>query len=574
MKMKRTLCLILVFALAFMLPVSSPVEAKKAKKAKKKTVELSKKKLDLAVGQKKKVTVKNAKAKKVTWSVDKKAKKKKIVKLSKKSNKGVTIKGAKQGKATVTAKIKVGKKTYKKSVKVTVKKKADNNKKKTPTAITISSVSVLNSRTVQVSLSAAQALSDSNFTVKSKVYETGSYNRTLKIDRVSTSDKRTYMLTLDSESSISENQFVQVTVQGLQGSGTLSKETVYSKGAFNYTYDSSEYIYTDMVNDSVDRRLYDDGLGYCTYSVSGLPDGISSKVSDSGTYVRFTGKPTRAGTFHGKVVAKDELGNSYTYNITWLVGSENTIAAACAPIYGITNTDGKYYVDKKVYAIGGSGWYDYEIQGNAQGLEMSGSWLEGDLPAAGEYGITVQVTDSDNESIKTTAVLSASIKEGRTISGVIKDARGNALPYADVRFENTDKANRYITSDYAYADSKGAYSIRLADGTYESYAYGYYAEGDVVTVQVSGTRSGVDYTLPVYPITVTTNNANVDASDFGYWYDDDDNEYGSGNKLYLKAGTYILSSAYYDGETYYIGHINATVTSSTTTVMATVTIDD
>lgn len=93
--------------------------------AKEKKVSLSKTKLSLTVGAKKKIAVKNIKKSKVkstSWSVNKAGKK--IIKLSKKSNMDVTIQGVKKGTATVTAKIKADKKTYKKAVKVTVNKKA------------------------------------------------------------------------------------------------------------------------------------------------------------------------------------------------------------------------------------------------------------------------------------------------------------------------------------------------------------------------------------------------------------------------------------------------------------------
>ncbi|MCH5252399.1 MAG: carboxypeptidase regulatory-like domain-containing protein [Lachnospiraceae bacterium] len=560
MKIKRVLSLVLVFTLVLLLPVSN---SEAANKAKKKAVKLSAKKLTLTVGQKKKVKVKNAKAKKVTWSVNKKGKN--IVTLSKQSKKGVTIKAAKKGKTTVTAKIKVGKKTYKKTVKVTV-----NNKP--VTAITISSVKVLNWRTVQVSLSAAQALSVSNFTVKTKKNAKGSYTRTLKIEKVATSDKRIYKLTLDSESYISDNCYVQVTARGLKKSGTLSKETIYTEGVFHYTVDNYNYIYTNKVNDSVSKWFYGDGYGYCTYSVSGLPTGITGKVSDDGEHLEFSGKPTKAGVFRGKVVAKDEMGNTYTYNIVWLIGSANTIVAACAPIYGVVNTDGKYYVSQKVYAVGGSGSYDYATQGNAYGLEISSTYyVSGYLPATGNYSINIQVTDKNNSSIKTAAVLSASIQAGRTISGVIKDARGNALSNASVEFVNKNKSNRYTPYGYTYTDSKGAYSIRLVDGTYNAYAYGYNTEGEIVAVTVNKTRSGIDFTLPVYPITVKSNNVDADASKFSSWYDYEYNYYGSGNKLYLKAGTHKLENSYTTDMAKYTGTINATVTSRTTSVTATIT---
>lgn len=103
-------------AASLLLAAATPAEAAKAKKP-----SLSKSKVTITAGKTKKITVKKVKPKKTTWTVNKKGKK--IVKLTKKTKKSVTIKALKKGKATVTAKIKVGKKTYKKTVKVTVKKK-------------------------------------------------------------------------------------------------------------------------------------------------------------------------------------------------------------------------------------------------------------------------------------------------------------------------------------------------------------------------------------------------------------------------------------------------------------------
>lgn len=98
-----------------MVASAAPADAAKAKKP-----ALSKSKVTINVGKTKKITVKKATPKKTTWTVNKKGKK--VVKLTKKTKKSVTIKALKKGSATVTAKIKVGKKLYKKTVKVTVKK--------------------------------------------------------------------------------------------------------------------------------------------------------------------------------------------------------------------------------------------------------------------------------------------------------------------------------------------------------------------------------------------------------------------------------------------------------------------
>lgn len=117
----KSLAVVMAFSVAAIAPAASADAA-----AKKPTLA---KKLTVNVGKSKTLKVKGkAKVKKTTWSLNKKGKK--IVSISKKKKKSVKIKGKKAGKATLTAKIKVGKKTYKKKCKITVKKVASKN---TPT---------------------------------------------------------------------------------------------------------------------------------------------------------------------------------------------------------------------------------------------------------------------------------------------------------------------------------------------------------------------------------------------------------------------------------------------------------
>lgn len=112
-------------ALSMMIPAIAAPEAQAAAKPKLKGVSVQ-------VGKTKKVTVKGVKAKKIketTWSLKKKGKK--IISLSKKKKNSVTVKGKKAGSAKLTAKIKVGKKTYKKTCTVKVQKAT--GEKATPT---------------------------------------------------------------------------------------------------------------------------------------------------------------------------------------------------------------------------------------------------------------------------------------------------------------------------------------------------------------------------------------------------------------------------------------------------------
>lgn len=112
MKTNTTKGLAVALSAALVLSVTVVPADAKAKKPSVSTTKVS-----VKVGATKKVTVKNAT--KVTWTIDKAGKK--VVSLSKTSKKGATIKGKKAGSAKVTAAMKYGKKTLKKTIKVTVK---------------------------------------------------------------------------------------------------------------------------------------------------------------------------------------------------------------------------------------------------------------------------------------------------------------------------------------------------------------------------------------------------------------------------------------------------------------------
>ena len=228
------------------------------------------------------------------------------------------------------------------------------------------------------------------------------------------------------------------------------------------------------------------------------------------------------------------------------------------------------YIDQSIYITGGSGSYEYAIQGNGYGMSVYGDGeLEGTLKSAGNYAITVGITDKDNASRKATARLSVSFAAGRTISGIVKDAKGNPLEDAEVDFTNRNRADRYLSSAYDYTDSKGAYSVTLVNGTYDIDASMTNASRHILSYKVTTSKSGVDIALPVYPVMVYSNNSAV--SSFGSWYDSTGTYYGSGNKLYLKAGTYQLTSTFSRGLVDYTAKISLKVTAATTSVTAAVT---
>jgi len=551
MKRTRFICMAMAAVLTFMAPQAPELMA--AKKSKK--VQLNKKKATLYVGEKLQLKVKNTK-KKAKWSTSKKA----VATVTKKGK--VTAK--KKGTAKITAKIAKKKYVCKLTVKNIVHKptQAPNIAKPAVTGITISSVNVIDAYTIQVQLSGAQALTKENFTVKTKNYNIGNYNRELKILSVSTTDNVTYQITIDMGRAIFEDEFVQVTVNNLSGTGTSVKETLYSEGKFNYQRTA---IFEAMQNEEVDQEYYMSGKGYTKVnSVTGLPAGVTYKVSKDGSDIIFDGKPAAAGTFTGAMVIEDEVGNTYTVKTVWVVGSEKTIAAAYEPQYGVAGTGlQSFYSD--ITICGGSGNYVYEFLDKKDEYYISSNGdLEIVLEQAGTYQIKVKITDAEDSTITTTAVCDISYVKGKTISGIIRDGLGNAIQgeSMNISFKNKDKANLYTVRYSAYSQNTGAYSATLAEGTYEIYAYYNDTRSSMITCQMNTDKSGVDFVLPVYPVKITSDNQDFNILS-GYWYDEDGEEYSvNAGQIYLKEGTHKLTNSYSTGFKVYDATLTVTVTAS------------
>lgn len=116
MWVRKKLAILLSFAMILSMAIPGTVSQGAKKKVK------ITKKLTLTVGEKEKVKISTKKKiKKTTWKLTKKGKK--IVKLSKRKKKSAVVKGKKKGTATLTAKVKIGKKTYKLKTKISVVKR-------------------------------------------------------------------------------------------------------------------------------------------------------------------------------------------------------------------------------------------------------------------------------------------------------------------------------------------------------------------------------------------------------------------------------------------------------------------
>ncbi len=502
-------------------------------------VKLNASKASLPLGSTKKltatVTPKKGISKKLAWTSSNK-------KVATVTNSGL-VKGVGKGTATITAKATDGS-NKKATCKVTV-----------TYSVNLKKVTVLNSQSVSFSLDNAQALNPSQVVIKRKANATGAYRNTLKIQNLTTTDRKNYTAIINSDQSINTNDYVQVYIASL--SGTKVMQTIYKEAITAYTAEET-CSWTKGSYDST-YVYFDDRVGYASFTVSNLPAGL--KYEDKGSSLLIKGTPTVTGSFKTVVKATDEMGNTETRTIYFYIGSDSVIAGAAIPYYTMTRASGSYNVYPYVYFTGGSGSYTYEIVSDPKSsgltIDYSGSSyveLSGSIATPGSYPITVKATDRANSKLTAQATVVVNVAQGITIAGIIKDANGNPIPYADIYFKNKNKADRYCTSVSYEADSKGAYSATLAAGKYDieaSYqdysSYSSQARGVnfLFNQSLTTTRSGFDISLPLYKVVLVSSDEKIKEilDDYYYSWKMNEESLGSGNTLYLKAGTYSITTS-------------------------------
>lgn len=475
-------------------------------------VSLNKKSEKLYVGQsttvKASVSPSKASNKKVVWTSSKAS-------VAKVSSSGV-VKAVKAGSATITAAAADGS-GKKATFKVTVLN-----------PVTIADVKAIDSYAVQVTLSEAQALTKDNFSVKKKDSAKGEYVTNANILSVETSDNKTYLIVLKDNSKLYEGDMVQVTVSGLNGSGTLSAETMYTEGIFA---DHDTVIWSAELNKEFREYFGTDRI------VADLPAGLKYNPATGYIY----GTPTTAGKFVSTETRKYESGSTRIREITWLIADQNSLVAAADPCYYVKGTPELYVYNSSIEVQGGSGAYTYAAGGDTQGFEiLSSGAVSGKPQAAGTYTIPVKVTDQNNPALTQTVDVVFHVLAGRTIKGTVTDSKGNPVPYALVEFVSKDQSNKYGYSFDFFTDKDGRYESVVPDGTYTinvmndwdhyitdeatgesyyldgfDYAAGDYNKGElhIFNFTVSGDITDKNFTLP-YTMTKVKQARPV--------YDDDD----------------------------------------------------
>lgn len=498
------------------------------------SVKLNKKSASLNVGQtlKLKTTVKAGKGanKTIAYTSSK-------AKVAKVSNKGV-ITAVGSGSATITAKAIDGS-----GKKATCKVKVAN-------PINMAGMNIPNERTVSFTLDKACALNPAQVSVMKKMFVSGNYNNKLIIDNMTTADNVNYTVVLADDTDISVGDFVQVAVPSLTGT-VKSMEMEYKEAACAFT---RETVSSWTVGE-YDTRTYSfsEGYGYSEIGLNGLPAGLSYKVKNG--VVTIKGTPTAAGRFDYVLSATDEIGNTLSRTIHFIIGSDTTVVGAANAQYELIGTEG-ITANVTLYATGGSGSYDYSIVADPQatGADIykysSGEKVRIKAAVAGTYTVTVRATDSADASRFCDFNVVLNAKQGITVGGCLKDAQGNPMNDGDIYFTNKDRGSLYCSYDSTYVSSStSTYSAILEPGVYDieaSYTGGVIEESKSTTYlysqSLAASQTGYDIQLKDLYKVVLVNAADNTVSLNQDWYTNHEKA-GYGSALYLKPGAYALESS-------------------------------
>lgn len=479
----------------------------------------------------------------------KKLKLKATVTPSKANVKSVIWKTSNKKIATVS---KYGVVTAKKAgtVKITAVAKDGSGKQRTCTIkvinpIKITSLKATNNRTVQITISDAYKLAASDFAVMTKQFAVGSYRKSCMIDKVYTKDNKTYIITLNKDTYLYENHYVQVKLT----KHNTYKEGTYSEGVYQYISASTKTVEKGVAIEKF--NCYLDGFGFSSVSVTGVPKGITyvkSRAGNGTEYLIFSGTPLQTGKFTTVIKSTDELGNTHTNTITWLIYDNTHLYAAATPSYSVNSPYTRTY-SSKISAGGGSGNYIYRFENGERTVQGDGYWVQitnknnvsVKFEKAGTYQFNVVVTDADNTALTATTQMVFYVKESRKVTTCVKDLSGNPISGAYIRISNRNDSDKYSAYMSGYTSENGKSIDYLAEGNYTLETggdnYSCFSYEYLLTVNAD---KEMNITLPVYKVNVALDNADIPIKEYGKWYDKMGKCVGKGNILYLEKGSYQL----------------------------------
>lgn len=473
------------------------------------------------------VSAQKGASKKVYWTSSNQA-------IASVSQKGV-VTAKKMGSATITVQAIDGSKK-KASCKIVVSPKEENNT--TPNngsntitpreVIQITNLEIYNGSSLHFTIDKTKALTKSNLLLEQRDSTSGSYNRTVKLDRLYTDDQRNYIVEIDeTESYYKEGQFLRLSLKGYP---EAVREILYIEPVGNYS--SSDIRYFSVGSRLSNCNIGSDNIrGYCDCTVSGLPEGFTWKKTKQGAAI--SGTCSEAGTYKIIFEGEDERGSTFTQTTYLLIYSDTTLQAAAIPEYKITVPSKGAAISCQIIAKGGKKDYTYAIDGESYGLSVNEyGKVSGTIDTPGTYEIPITVTDASTPALTARTTLTLHIEEGKTISGRIVDGEGNGMQ-GHIHYNCRSKSGS-LNFGSMQTTKDGSYSFTVSKNDYAIWASDYYSKFRTAPMYYTVEQ---DMTLPDTNLNVFPVNIDI-PEDAVYWYDDENNVIGQDKVIYEKPGTY------------------------------------
>lgn len=423
----------------------------------------------------------------------------------------------------------------------------DGSKKSAKCKITVQEVTsivkaeIIDLSRMRVTLSRAEALNVASFQIQTKDTAEGTYLRNLSVKGMSTTDNINYEITLDYYDDMFHNdQYVKLTIPSLSGNKSYEFKAKFGTNQAGL----NELVLAGEVNSFFGMHYvrFDNYItGEATYSVTGLPAGLSTKVING--ELAITGTPTAvADNVIATATAVDETGKSATRNIRILVGSDTALVSYIEPISILSNHE--FSGSNKLYVAGGSGYYNVQPTLDA-GLTTSGdvsctySYDYNDLRfsvsnrradtvsdkmlppvlAAGDYTVLINIVDKYNSALTINKLAAIAVRDGVTVTGVLVDAAGAPIVGEKV-YASCVSSNAYGAysnqSDYP-TDSTGKYILRLFEGqNYDLYGCGAYADNQAIPATGANINLRSHYYKVTIPVMANNSYLYTNKSNYDY----------------------------------------------------------
>lgn len=441
------------------------------------SVKNAKKKKTIKITVTKPVTKVTLNQKKLSLSPNGSAKLKATVKAPKKAYTGLSWTSSNKKVATVTKKGLV-KAVSEGTAKITVKALDGSGKKAVCTVSVWNGIKNMDLNnpmhryyvdSFKVTLDAPMELTTDKFTVKTKRFAEGTFNRELKVEKVFTTDNVNYTVFI--EDSISMGNYVQVSVPSLKGTNAVEKQVL----ADGYEYTQ---VILGQVGETFNTSLsFNNLVGYTSVSVASgnIPAGLSVDKYTN----RVKGTPTAIA--NNQIVnfkGTDELGRTANTKVNFLIGDKNYVVAENKTVGEQVNAliYPHDYVEETLHVEGGSGKYYvtlldscnniFSLEDVSTGYDSNNNeyqYCYGDVRVsadrskleAGTYTVQVKFADVENTSSSAIGYLTVKVTNAVAVTTVLY----NYNPSSDfLRFYNHDLDETFT---YYYKDATIDYSKNI-----------------------------------------------------------------------------------------------------------------